>query len=265
MKRVFFPGLLLPLLINGQPASWNEFNIQRILPQIATSGTKSLFHPELSMKSGSDPKLTLLLCTGNRYSMKEMSYVDAGVVWKMENGSIGYRGDFQGFSALNSSTQHVHYSQVISSGFMGGISIGIMNRKFTSQASDTRGFVQLKLSQTFGDKTSFGFGFGIAGDPIHKQNKTTKQWSCRWDQIINPQLSMGATVEKIDGYEPRIHLFMQAKIRQIFSMAGGWNLDDGNLELAGIHHQDNKGQGLIIRHHPLLGYGMELMLQYALR
>jgi len=80
MKRLFFPGLLLPLLINGQPASWNEFNIQRILPQIATSGTKSLFHPELSMKSGSDPKLTLLLCTGNRYSMKEMSYVDAGVV-----------------------------------------------------------------------------------------------------------------------------------------------------------------------------------------
>lgn len=265
MKKLIFLCFLCPFLTHSQPALWNEFNINTILPQFGLTGTNSVFHPNLSVQKRTDPKQTLLLCTGNRYTMKEMSYLDAGMIWHMEHGTMGYKAQFHGQGNLSSNSHHIHYTQELSHTLEGGISIGIINMKFKGESPDRRGSVQLKIRQSFGSKTSFGFGFGLAGNLIHKQERMIKQWSCRWDQVLNPALSIGVALEKIDKLEPRIRLFMQTQIHRSFTMAAGWNLDNGNVEMAGLHNHKKIVKGLLIRHHPLLGYGLELMLQYDIR
>jgi hypothetical protein len=265
MKRLLFLFLPFPYLSHCQPTLWNEFTINKLLPQFATPGINSLFQPNLSKEQGSEPKLNLLLCTGNRYSMKETSYLDAGVILHMKQGAIGYKGQFHGLGKLNSNSHQIHYTQMISSTLLGGLSIGIVNKNFTGEATDIMGSVQLKIRQNLGERTSVGFGLGVAGNPIRKQDQMIKHWSCQWDQLLNPVLSMGAAVEKIDGLEPSMRLFMQAQIRRGFSLAAGWDLDNGNVEMTGLYYHKSTVKGLLISHHPLLGYGLELMLQYGIQ
>jgi hypothetical protein len=264
MKRLLFLCLFCPYLTNGQSLGSDEFSIQRLLPHVLLSGMNSLFHPDLHVSPDAVRNLKVLLCTGNRHSMKEMSYLDAGIAWNFEHGTIGYKGQFQGIGSLSSMNHQAHYTQTISSSLLAGISIGFRKMKFNEQKSVNNGCVRFKIRKSFGEKTSFGFGVGASGNPIDGDYRITKEWSCRWDQVLNPFLSMGAAVEKVDGADPRLRFFIQGNIRQKFSMAGGWELENGNIEVAGLHHNNSMAKGLIMRHHPLLGYGMELFLQYAI-
>jgi hypothetical protein len=262
MKRVLIMGLVFPMLTNGQSTIFKESDLLWMM-QIRYTPNRSLFAPDLSEHDPSSPKINMTMIAGNRYTIKEYSHLTGFINWGNDDGMMGVMGSVVGMTGLNRTTVKVHYTKGLSPQLGAGIAIGLMKMNFGRDAQDFKGLVSLKIMQTFQDKTSFGMGFSAIRNVKSKADGMVKSWNSWCTQVVNPNIILGVGIEKEDELDPQFRVISKLKVSQELTLAGGWLLENGCIDLAILRQKKNFVQALHMSNHPLLGYGLEIMLQYG--
>jgi hypothetical protein len=197
--------------------------------------------------------------------MKEFSHITGAVSWGNDHGMMGFIGSSVGMAGLNRISMNLHYTQQLSSDLHAGMAMGIMRMKFDREAGDAKGLIALRVIQTIQVKTSFGVGISAIRDLKSKTSQTLKSWGSWCSRLVNPNIRLGVSIEKEDGLDPQFRIMSETKVGKNWTIAGGWALGNGSISMALLRQSKKTMQGLHISNHPLLGYGIEFILQYARR
>jgi hypothetical protein len=262
MKRVLFMGLVFPLLTNGQSTIFKESDLLWMM-QIRYAPNRSLFAPDLSGQDPLSSKIKMTMIAGNRYSIKEYNHLTGFVNWGNDDGMMGVMGSVVGMTGLNRTTVKVHYTKGLSPQLGAGIAIGLIKMNFGRDAQDLIGLVSLRVLQTIQDKTSFGMGFSGIRNVKGKKDGMVKSWNSWCTQVVNSNIILGVGFEKEDGLDPQFRVMSNVRVSQELTLAGGWILANGYIDLTIMRQKKNFAQGIHMSNHPLLGYRLEIMIQYG--